>query len=428
MAGNAQLRVDRQAANTPKTGSALDRVLAQAPYLSRCSDDKTASRIRPREYAIRYPYMQANRRDMVSWLVFDCDDQKDVFNYESVGLPAPNLIVANRSNEHEAKGGFHLFYAIVPVCRSDKAHSHPVRYMQALYDRMVVLLGADAAYHGASGSICKTPGHAWWHTISLHNHEYQLGELHEYFELPAAQRSWNKPPDLSLYHHQRHESLFHELRYFAYSKVVAARANGQYEAFYQQVAAEAERLNDYGSKRGFMDVKRNVPKPDLSLSQVRATVRSVARWTWDTYTGDGRCNRGVMRLNKALPLADRQRLSAKRTHSERTNKTGDRVRAACAILRGRGEAVTQVAIARITRLTRQTVAAYRQLIDEHPPTQNAPVQGQSGPEPCGVKFGARQIPAPPAAAGKAAAPRRNRPSPTPHLKLVVGKPPPLDSS
>ncbi|MFA0941278.1 replication protein A, partial [Pseudomonas tremae] len=36
-------------------GTALNRLLLEAPYMARCSDDKTATRVRPREYALRYP-------------------------------------------------------------------------------------------------------------------------------------------------------------------------------------------------------------------------------------------------------------------------------------------------------------------------------------------------------------------------------------
>lgn len=39
----------------------MSRILEEASYLARCSDNKTAMRVRPREYAIRYPYMQVNR-------------------------------------------------------------------------------------------------------------------------------------------------------------------------------------------------------------------------------------------------------------------------------------------------------------------------------------------------------------------------------
>ena len=59
--GTTQARDDKQSDRFFQFGTALNRVLTEAPYLSRCSDDKTATRIRPREYAIRYPYMGSPR-------------------------------------------------------------------------------------------------------------------------------------------------------------------------------------------------------------------------------------------------------------------------------------------------------------------------------------------------------------------------------
>lgn len=76
-------------------GTALSRLLSEAPYLPRCSDNKTAALVRPREYAIRYPYMQVNRPDMVSWLVFDLDHSNSLI-WEDELLPAPNFVVSNR--------------------------------------------------------------------------------------------------------------------------------------------------------------------------------------------------------------------------------------------------------------------------------------------------------------------------------------------
>ena len=70
--------------------SPMKRVMEQAPYIPRCSDDKTATKKRPTVYAVRWPYMQVNRPGMVSWLVFDCD-HADVFRWEAAGLPPPNL-------------------------------------------------------------------------------------------------------------------------------------------------------------------------------------------------------------------------------------------------------------------------------------------------------------------------------------------------
>jgi hypothetical protein len=77
MAGTTAQKQDNQTADRFfQAGTALNRVLTEAPYLPRCSDDKTATRVRPREYAIRYPYMQVNRPGFVSWLIFDLDHTK----------------------------------------------------------------------------------------------------------------------------------------------------------------------------------------------------------------------------------------------------------------------------------------------------------------------------------------------------------------
>ena len=404
----------------------MKRVMEQAPYIPRCSDDKTATKKRPTVYAVRWPYMQVNRPGMVSWLVFDCD-HGDVYRWEAVGLPPPNLIVRNR--EERDGPGFHLFYAITPVCTTEAARSRPQDYMRAIRDRMVELLGADANYHGSG--VTKTPGHPKWHTMELHAHEYSLGELNEYFELPKRERRFGKVPDLSLHHHARHTTLFHELRYFAYSIVGGMKEQSTYDAFYSRLMTEAQRLNNYGSKRGFFDFKRMVPHTDLRSSQVRATVRSIARWTWNKYTGDGRCHRGVMALDKSLPLPDRQRLAAERTHSERTKKTGERVLTACRVLRQKGEQLTQVAIAALTRLSRQTVAKYQQLIDEFDwlaPEAPTPKE-EAARQPVVVKFAACQIPAPPAAVGESGIAAVDSPVRGARLRLVVGgAPPELDSS
>ena len=152
-----------------QSGTALNRVLTEAPYLPRCSDDKTATRVRPREYAIRYPYMQVNRPGFVSWLIFDLDHSKAMI-WEDVGLPAPNLIVRNRQSGHS-----HLYYAISPVCTTEVARSKPIAYMKAIYEAFAARLDADTDFH--SGPVAKTPGHPWWLTHELHAHVYELADL-----------------------------------------------------------------------------------------------------------------------------------------------------------------------------------------------------------------------------------------------------------
>ncbi|MBV1883815.1 MAG: replication initiation protein [Pseudomonadales bacterium] len=358
-------------------GTALSRLLSEAPYLPRCSDNKTAALVRPREYAIRYPYMQINRQDMVSWLVFDLDHSNSLI-WEDENFPAPNFVVSNRKNGHS-----HLFYAIVPVCTSENARSKPIAYMKAVYEAMAARLNADPAY---SGPVAKTPGHPWWLTWEIHGTEYELGELADYVDL-AITPPWSTGPDLDAVSHSRHCLLFEELRFYAYSVVNREKERGTFQSFMRLLEAYAYNKNDY-RQRGF--------SMNLTVAQVKATVKSVARWTWDRYTGNSQCHRGVMNLDKNLPLKERQRLAAERTHQTRQKATESKIRAACHSLQEKGTKLTKVAVASATGLTRQTIAQYQYILDEAntPAPSNVilfePVSGQSSD----VNYAVHQISAP----------------------------------
>lgn len=326
-------------------GTALNRILIEAPYLSRCSDNKTAVLVRPREHAIRYPYMQINRRGMVSWLIFDLD-HSNALKWSDVGLPPPNLIVRNRKNGHS-----HLYYAIPSVCTTENARDKPIQYMKAVYAAFATLLHADPDYH--SGPVAKTPGHPWWATTELHSNVYDLGELADYVELQVS--PWKSGPNLDDLPHSRHCILFEQLRYFAYSVVNRERENGTLASFTRLLEAFAHNHNSF-ARDGFSQ--------NLMLSSVLATVRSVARWTWTRYIGNTRCCRGSMKLDKSLPLTERQSLAAKRTHQLRHKATESKIRAACRGLQDRGELLTLTAIAALSGVTRQTVATYGHVLNE----------------------------------------------------------------
>lgn len=319
--------------------SPLNRLLTEAPFKSRCSDNKTASLVRPKELAMRYPYMQVNRKDMVSWLVFDLD-HSNPFIWEDENLPQPNMVVTNRENGHS-----HLYYALAPVCTSEKALSRPIQYMKAVYEAMAIRLKADLAY---SGPVAKTPGHPWWSTMELHTHEYDLGELSDSVTL-EVKPFWNNGPNLDIVAHSRHCTLFEELRFYAYSIVNKLRQESSYNDFVAQLDRYAMRKNNY-KDRGFAS--------NLSISEVRATVKSVSRWTWDRYTGSTKCNRGSMNLSPSLPITDKQKKSAERTHEMRRKRTKEKITAALQKLKKDGVEATYTSISAITRLSRQTVSKY----------------------------------------------------------------------
>lgn len=330
--------------------SVLSRVLNEAPYLARCSDNKTASLIRPRDVAIRYPYMQINRPGMVSWLIFDLD-HRDPWIWEKVGLPAPNLIVTN-----PAKCSAHLFYSISPVCTSDAARHKPQQLLRAIYTKMAEQLGADPDYHG--GPVAKTPGHRWWRTSELHTHQYDLTELLEYFDLPRLYLIPAKRDSGKLF--SRHCSLFDQVRYYAYSLVGHYKASGNYEFFCSVVRQYAEARNKF-KDQGYL---ANLPQ-----SSIRSTVRSICRWTWTKYRGQSAVNRGVMNLPEHMPLKAKQKKSAERTHSVRKDKTATLIKQAISALQKAGQPLSLARLSKLVGLTRQTIAKYKFLLEAPEPAQ-----------------------------------------------------------
>jgi len=366
-------KTDTQTDRFFQSGTALNRVLTEAPYLPRCSDDKTATRVRPREYAIRYPYMQVNRPGFVSWLIFDLDHTKAMI-WEDAGLPAPNIIVRNRQSGHS-----HLYYAITPVCTTEAARSKPIAYMKAVYDAFATKLDADTDFH--SGPVAKTPGHSWWLTHELHANVYELGELADYVDLTVSSL-WGKEHHFDEVSHSRHCILFEHVRHYAYSIVNRERERGSFATFTRLLEAYAYNRNSFESL-GFSN--------NLPLSSIKATVKSIARWTWDHYTGCGRCHRGVMQLDKNLPLTERQRLAAARTHEVRHKITESKIRAACRLLQQKGEVITQAGIGRVAGLARQTVAAYKHVLNEVRKSSAVAALEASLIKRSDVKHGAHQV-------------------------------------
>ncbi|HAS6021641.1 TPA: replication protein A [Vibrio vulnificus] len=324
------------------TSSSFQRLLDEAPYLSRCSDNKTAMLVRPRHYAVRWPYMQVNRKDMLSWLVFDIDHEDQAipnpYIWQDEGLPTPNLIVRNR---HSNKA--HLYYAIVPVCTSDKARSKPIQYLKAVYQAMALRLKADLAY---SGPVAKTPFHPWWQTTELHSQVYELGELADSVEIETALH-WRESACLDDMSHSRNCTLFEYARHYAYSIVKTERKEGSYENFKRRVSYFATYKNH--------SVDCKTP---LKQSEVMSVVKSVSRWTWDKYYACSHVKRGVMNLSSSLDITQRQSLAASRTHQIRREKTKKRVMNACRCLLNNGESLSITLVAKTARLCRKTVRRY----------------------------------------------------------------------
>jgi hypothetical protein len=325
--------------------SSLNRLFSHLPHAPFCSDDKTARLKLTKTKALSFPYIQVNTANLKNWLVFDLDHDNPMI-WEDVSLPPPNFTVVCPT-----KNTSHLFYAIPGVATSVNSRSAPIQYMKAVYEAMAIRLNADLAY---SGPVAKTPGHPWWRTHEFHNKLYDLGELSEYVDLETKPR-WSKGPDLDSVSDSRNCTLFEITRFYAYAKVSEARRKSTLAEFEAQVRNYATAKNRFREK-GWQS--------NLAYSEIKATAKSIARWTWDYYRGDS-VHRGVMGLDSEIPLPERQSTSALRTAKMKRNKTQVAIRNAVLSAKNSGTKITCVSIARLSGLCRQTVATHLDKILEN---------------------------------------------------------------
>lgn len=232
--------------------------LPHKPYAT--NDLAQGVRICYKQKAITKRYLQHNPPAKIHWLVFDCDKP---LSYEvasqQTNMPAPNFEVVNPENGHS-----HLFYGLaVPVVRTDLGRAKPLHYLASVEYALRTSLEADDNY---GGLLSKNPLHPHWQVIERQKSLWSLAELAEYLQLPAK-----LPPKALNVGLGRNCSLFETARKWAYKAVLGYKITGTKETFSEAVLKACEKLNTF-------------PEP-LPLPEVKATAKSIARWTWTKYTG-----------------------------------------------------------------------------------------------------------------------------------------------
>ena len=252
---------------------------------------------------------------------------------------------------------------------SEKARKKPINYMQAIYRGMAKALSADADY---TGRIAKNPLSKAWRVTELHSHEYSLSELAEYVDL-LSKPFFREPDDYAS--ESRNCSLFHRLRFWAYCQVKHYKHTANEASWHDAVLAHALSIATI--------------EADFGYNEIKNTAKSVAKWTWNNYTGDGK-DRGVMKLaGTDIPLQAKQRLAARRTHQLRTNSTEKRVLAAIrALYKAFEKMPSKKAVAERIGLTRQQISRrYAHLFHD----DNLNVQKGSAQKTSSVAFGVNQV-------------------------------------
>lgn len=237
--------------------------LPNRPYCTRAKGERL--RIRPKKSAMEHPLIQYNAPSMVSWLCFDLDYaylQSGVKN--DVCIPSPTFVVENPLNGH-----CHVYYGLItPVCRTDSARQKPLRLLAMVEEALRLKLGAD---EGFAGLIGKMPHHEQWRTIEASKFIdclYELGEFSEWIDIPKS-----LPKRLGIRTGLgRNIELFDKLRYWAYKwKAEFLDQKKGVDRWGVAVLQQCEKYNNFASP--------------LPASEVRSIAKSVAKWTWQKYTG-----------------------------------------------------------------------------------------------------------------------------------------------
>lgn len=229
------------------------------PRYMACSDDLGSMVHLRRSQAMRRAYIAPNSRNLIWCDCFDIDRAGAVMAWEDAGVAMPNWTTQNPHNGHA-----HLGYLLAaPVPRTVHARERPQRLLARIEHAMTEALDADRAY---GHLLTKTPMHRRWRTVWWRHEPYGLEELREYLpdNLPLRLLKTNA---VGL---GRNVTLFDALRAWAYR----ARLSYQdWPLWLNACRTQAEALNTFGAP--------------LPVSEVRATAKSVAKWTWRLITSSG---------------------------------------------------------------------------------------------------------------------------------------------
>lgn len=212
--------------------------------------------------AVKKAIIQHNWKHSLGWLVFDVDRETAAFDYQDKPIPPPNFIVVNPDNGHA-----HLFYGLeTPVHRNSGSSQAAQKYAASIDIALTKALGADPGY---SKLLSKNPLHDRWITLIVKSDLYDLDELASWLDLEPYKDRRKRLPAIG---EGRNVTLFEKLRIWAYR--ARRRPFLSEEMFYDAVRQQAMIIN-----AGFT--------PPLPHSEVRATVRSVARYTWRELSPEG---------------------------------------------------------------------------------------------------------------------------------------------
>lgn len=239
-----------------------DKYINQIQSWTLCADDfENGTYRKPKEKALNKKYIGYNNNYFINGFVFDIDHENAVFEAYDSGLPKPNIIIQNVANGHA-----HLLYALkAPVCKTDNGKVKPLKLASLIQTGFTNRLKADRAY---ADLLMKNPiNEAEWRTIWGNVEAYDLSYLSEF--IPDNITTEKRLPSIGL---GRNVNLFEDLRQYAYKSVLKFKEKSNYEKWEKELILKADGLNTFCNGNNL-----------LSYNEIKATARSVAKWTWRNF-------------------------------------------------------------------------------------------------------------------------------------------------
>jgi len=321
----------------PSRSSVYSRFFDNLPLKPYCTNDLSYGlKIRAKDKAIRFRYIQPNFPFIIIYLMFDVDRSEAGASWIDAGLPKPTFIVVNLANGHA-----HLIYELqTPVLLWDNASPSPIAYLDAIRRAYAQVLGADLGY---SSLITKNPSHRRWYTFA-YSLQYELRELADYVSLSQSHYKPARGIRFDYAALGRNCTLFEVGRIYAYDSVYGL--NGQEEL--------------YAVVYGYI-VSYNATEFAESLPEreVHGIAQSISKWTWERRENfSGRSGQHRRQTKNDEELRERHIQGAHSTNEIRKAATEAKIKKAVDKFLREGRKITKAGIAREAGISREAASRY----------------------------------------------------------------------
>lgn len=292
-----------------------------------------------------------------NYLIIDIDNE-NIYEYRNQKLPEPNFILKNKIGI-----GAHLFYVLENGIPENSSHFLKMwKESQKLY---TVFAGGDKLNKGYVGKYVNSKHFEY---VEINTFAYDINFLYAQISYRKNETQSNvsmkvEKPSKSIKSTNKHiktvevgernSNIFDLTRKYAYIQIAICKTAEEFE---EKISIYIVGLN-------------NSLKEKLELSEISNTAKSIINYCHDNkskiinYNKNENKNRGVLKMeNINLPKKEKQKLGAEYSAKIKIEKTKLKIQLAIIDLKSQGKKITQKNISEITKLNKNTLTKYKDLL------------------------------------------------------------------